>query len=102
MEKPNCYECIYRRDLIGDAHSRCVHPDVKTIVADKGSLIEMLGLLGSVGRGPGLNLKMLGVTGHPHGVKQGWFNWPVNFDPVWLETCDGFIAKVEGGGNSNG
>jgi hypothetical protein len=20
----------------------------------------------------------------------GWFVWPLNFDPVWLENCDGF------------
>lgn len=26
--KPNCYECRHRRDVPGDAHSECVHPDV--------------------------------------------------------------------------
>jgi len=23
MEKPKCYECIYRGELPGDAHSKC-------------------------------------------------------------------------------
>ena len=32
----------------------------------------------------------LNVTGSPHGIAHGWFNWPFNFDPVWLERCDGF------------
>jgi len=25
-----------------------------------------------------------------------WFIWPVNFDPVWLENCDGFEPKEVG------
>jgi hypothetical protein len=30
------------------------------------------------------------VTGSPHGIRRGWFLWPLRFDPVWLESCDGF------------
>ena len=30
------------------------------------------------------------VTGNKHGIKNGWFQWPFNFDPIWLESCDGF------------
>lgn len=30
------------------------------------------------------------VVGNSHGIKNGWFFWPFNFDPVWLEECDGF------------
>ncbi len=30
------------------------------------------------------------VTGHEHGIKNGWFIWPLNFDQTWLITCDGF------------
>jgi hypothetical protein len=28
-------------------------------------------------------------------MRNGWFCWPFNFDPVWLEACDGFKAKVQ-------
>jgi hypothetical protein len=35
------------------------------------------------------------VTAKAHGVRMGWFNWPLNFDPVWLESCDGFSDKPE-------
>ncbi len=30
------------------------------------------------------------VVGNPHGIKHGWFLWPLNFDPTWLVTCNGF------------
>ena len=30
------------------------------------------------------------VKGNIHGIKNGWFSWPFNFDPIWLESCDGF------------
>lgn len=30
------------------------------------------------------------VEGHSHGIRNGWFMWPFNFDPVWLISCDSF------------
>lgn len=35
------------------------------------------------------------VVGHDHGMSMGWFKWPVNFDPVWLVSCDGFSDRPE-------
>jgi len=35
------------------------------------------------------------VTGDPHGIRSGWFFWPLNFDPVWLTSCNGFSEKKE-------
>lgn len=35
------------------------------------------------------------VSGNPHGIKHGWFMWPLNFDPTWLQSCDGFSDKEE-------
>jgi hypothetical protein len=35
------------------------------------------------------------VIGNPHGIKHGWFNWPLNFDPTWLISCDGFSDNLE-------
>lgn len=32
------------------------------------------------------------VEGNSYGIKNGWFDHPYNFDPVWLEECDGFEA----------
>ena len=70
MSKPNCYDCIHRGDLPGDCHVQCLHP----------------------GR------KALNVEGNPRGIKRGWFFWPYNFDPVWLQACDGFTAKAADAG----
>ena len=64
MYRPNCYKCKYRRDLSGDAHSKCVARLIfKKEISVKGNLI---------------------------GIRRGWFNYPFNFDPTWLEECDGF------------
>lgn len=30
------------------------------------------------------------VNGDEYGIKKGWFMWPFNFDPIWLDECDGF------------
>lgn len=60
-----CYECKFRGRVPGDAHSCCRHP----------------------------NWSDIGVTGDPHGIKSGWFWFPINFDPAWLKTCEGFTKK---------
>ena len=33
--------------------------------------------------------------GKEHGRNKGWFLWPLNFDPVWLVSCDGFEFNSE-------
>lgn len=37
------------------------------------------------------------VVGNQHGINNGWFYWPFNFDPVWLEACTDFtpIGQVK-------
>jgi hypothetical protein len=32
----------------------------------------------------------LGIKANETGVRRGWFLWPFNFDPVWLEECSGW------------
>lgn len=92
MNNPNCYHCVYRREAPGSAHSRCEHPEAKAAIKDN-PLAEVLAIFGGVGRGPGLHVRAIGVTGDPHGIARGWFNWPLDFDPTWLRTCDGFEEK---------
>jgi hypothetical protein len=64
MSAPDCYKCVHRLEVPGDAHSRCNNHAAK-------------------------------VEGNLHGIRSGWFLWPINFDPVWLEACDGFSNKPE-------
>lgn len=92
---PNCYKCKYRRDLAGDAHSRCVHPSLGQMNATD----QLEAMFASVGRAaPVISEKAreLNVKGHPIGARRGWFNWPHNFDPTWLQSCDGFESKSAG------
>jgi len=30
------------------------------------------------------------VRGDKHGIKNGWFTYPIDFDPVWLKYCDSY------------
>ena len=69
MKKRNmmneCYRCIYKRSVPGDAHIQCMNPDEK-------------------------------MTGNPHGIKKGWFMYPLVFDPVWkTKLCDNFFEEVK-------
>lgn len=57
--KSDCYKCVHRLTIPGDAHTRC-------------------------------NNHKADVIGNQHGIKNGWFRWPLNFDPTWLESCNGF------------
>lgn len=59
----DCYKCIHRRNVPGDAHSSCAAPDKR-------------------------------MTGDDHGVRSGWFSYPLNFDPVWrTRECRNFQSR---------
>jgi len=68
---PDCYACKFRTPVWHSAHSGCAHPETLS----------------------GNPEKKLGIMAVYHGIKNGWFDWPVNFDPVWLENCTGFTDK---------
>jgi hypothetical protein len=92
--KPNCYDCEWRGNVPGDAHSCCRHPKNKKILDDP--LMSLMAIFASVQRVPSMDTETgLNIKGNPHGIKHGWFNWPFNFDPVWLDECDGFTNKIE-------
>lgn len=90
--KPNCFDCQYRRNIPGDVHSECVHP---AITSSDRILAPIFFMSGRQDIGIA---KRLNVLGDQHGIKNGWFLWPLNFDPTWLITCDGFKKK---GGDKN-
>jgi len=63
-----CYQCIFREEAFGSAHSHCVF--------DWSKNIENI------------------PTGDPHGIKNGWWGFPWNYDPVWMESqCAEFKSK---------
>lgn len=78
-----CNTCAYPRDIVGSAHTRCGHPAITFLTGDP--LMEIAALMG---RAPSLLVPSAGlVEGHPTGISRGWFQWPLNFDPVWLVRC---------------
>jgi len=57
-------------------------------------MLGMLAIFASVGRAPAIQgANDLNIKGNPHGIRNGWFNWPWNFDPTWLERCDGYTSR---------
>ncbi len=77
-----CYGCIHRRPLPGSAHSRCAKG--VELAGGSAAVAELFGLFGA--GLDGLAAKH-GVVGTDHAKLRGWFAWPFNFDPVWLEAC---------------
>ena len=89
MDKPNCYQCKHRGTVPGSVHSRCNHPANEAGLGDP--LANIIAIFAGVGRVDPIQVDTgLNVKGNPHGIARGWFNHPWNFDPVWLESCDGF------------
>lgn len=77
-KKFNCYTCEYRGTIPGNCHSCCKYPGTSTGMFDYFNHTNS-----------SIALK-LNIRGNPHGIMSGWFYWPINFDPVWLENCDGY------------
>lgn len=74
---PNCYDCIYRSDIPGNTYSRCNHPEALKNPFEANHKLE--------------------IKAVEHGVRMGWFYWPVQYDPVWLRNCNGFTAAAPAG-----
>lgn len=88
--KANCYDCKHRGNVAGSAHSSCTHPVAK----EKGIEAMMIILIvGSVSLKHGDELFF--IKGASHGVINGWFNWPMDFDPCWLEECTGHVEQLK-------
>lgn len=95
-DKPDCYKCVHSGGVLGSVHLCCQHPDA----GGKDPGAGAMAILASVGRvAPTVDLAgadALGIKADAHGIRMGWFNWPFQFDPVWLRECKGFTAKREG------
>ena len=38
---------------------------------------------------------------NPHGVRNGWCDWPLQFDPIWVENCVGYTELETSKTSSN-
>lgn len=87
-DKPNCYECKFRRELGYSSHSKCVVLTDKLEGERKKQVEDLIDLLGSD------LLKSGQIKFNQHGVDNGWASWPSNFDPSWLEKCEFFERSI--------
>jgi len=76
-----CNTCIHSRKVPGSSHHlKCVAPwaeDVEPLfLASFGIGVEV--------RNKETKETLLAIN--PHGWKNGWANFPFNFDPIWI-TC---------------
>lgn len=74
----------------GDAHKRCTHP--QAIPEGISPLTFAFSFVGEPQCHDGW--QALGIIADMHGVKNGWFCWPYNFDPIWLKACNGFEPSL--------
>jgi hypothetical protein len=80
---PDCYKCEHRGSVPGSRHSCCHYPGTKTDIFD---------MFEPENRQLAVDLN---IRANRHGIESGWFMWPMDFDPVWLNNCNGFKAKEE-------
>ena len=79
MKKNDCYKCPYREQVPGSAHSKCK-------VLTNGAIAFAFAMKVASGEFTGMdNNEGQALKFDPHGVKNGWCFWPINFDPVWVE-----------------
>lgn len=88
----NCYECKFRGSIPGSAHSRC--NVISQTCSDKSKVSSLEFLLAFGGKSLMLGQEHI-VDLDPHGVKNGWASWPLDFDPVWIRKCMFYHPKNE-------
>ena len=88
LQKANCYNCKNRSDVPGSAHSECKNKVAQVLGYPATQMLMLTGNLTVVDKNT--NEKVIEVVGNWHGVRSGWFTWPFDFDPCWLEACSLF------------
>lgn len=84
--KPACYQCPHRGSLPGDAHSSCQHPVLSHNAVDR--ILAPMHLMMGV---QSASMRALDLHADPYGVASGWCLWPLNFDPIWIDQCNGYL-----------
>lgn len=65
-----CYDCIYKASIPGNCHIKCRFDFKK---AEKKE-----------------------PSGDEYGISQGWFRFPLNYDPTWMTSnCEGFSEEED-------
>ena len=93
--KKRCENCIYRGEVPNSIHSSCNHPVAINIISDSDSLFRMMECItgeSRLGYTGSLRLK-LKENYEDYALGMGYFIFPINFDPLWIERCEGFTTE---------
>jgi hypothetical protein len=83
--KADCSKCKYRAEVIGSAHIACSY------LGPAGFLeVALTGMPPTIETQWG---EIPVVYANETGIRKGYFQWPINFDPVWLWWCLLYEAK---------
>lgn len=85
MKSNNCYNCKYSGTVPGSAHLTCnvAGTDLLTKMMVMTKCRNSEPLVIQYGNGEQKAALKLNI----HGIKNGWCDFPVQFDPIWVEFC---------------
>ena len=91
----DCYNCKFRGEITGSAHSCCeITKHIPTLSKVNSEFMDIALMVGKA------KIKSSDGTSavkiNPEGVKNGWASWPLDFDPKWITSCELFKPKPKG------
>ena len=78
----NCHDCKFKQTQGHTHHISC------TVLDQEPALKIQCFIAGQTFAKVGAYVAL-----KPHGVKNGWASWPLDFDPIWVEDCKFFQEK---------
>lgn len=79
--KNNCLNCDFKGTVAGSCHISCNYPKFD----DKNKLNISILLLGNFPEANSFLKSNFGFSIDQHPVLNGWFNFPFDFDPSWIQ-----------------
>ncbi|MCP4897026.1 MAG: hypothetical protein GY906_08630 [bacterium] len=83
-DRPQCHRCTHKGILPGDAHIQCLHPKAQANMPSD----PIAAMAEAFITGAAAARVELGIVG-------GGDTWPANFNPGYLEQCNGYTPKGE-------
>lgn len=88
----DCHKCIYRGNVPNSVHCSCKHPAALELISFSDELFDFLKTLTNEHKLK--KIYRLNLQAAEQGIEGGYFIWPFNFDPTWLQNCDGFEEAI--------
>lgn len=79
MTNKKCNNCTHKRNIAGDCHISCSNPDI----AKHSQVLTVVGLT-SPSNLDKFCRESLGFSVDEYGIRSGWFMFPLNYDPTWM------------------